>query len=171
MKNNLVKILATLGLIVAIALILRGVFDVGKIGFKNFSSKLPILKCEIYDTDGSKKIEFYDLEQIKNDDPTKDMSDEESKELLSQDNLNIVTLTDQKGKEGVDAEYRINYEGHVDGIDKGYFVVIKKDSGEFEAWFPTETRVADRSWSTTLKSMREAQIFKGECIEVKRKKL
>ena len=35
MKNNLVKILATLGLIVAIALILRGVFDVGKIGFKN----------------------------------------------------------------------------------------------------------------------------------------
>ena len=34
MKNNLVKILATLGLIIAIALILRGVFDVGKIGFK-----------------------------------------------------------------------------------------------------------------------------------------
>ena len=34
MKNNFVKILATLGLIIAIALILRGVFDVGKIGFK-----------------------------------------------------------------------------------------------------------------------------------------
>ena len=29
MKNNVVKILATLGLIVAIALILRGVFDIG----------------------------------------------------------------------------------------------------------------------------------------------
>ena len=29
MKNNLVKILATLGLIFAIALILKGVFDVG----------------------------------------------------------------------------------------------------------------------------------------------
>ena len=37
MKNNLVKILATLGLIVAIALILRGVFDVGKIGFNELS--------------------------------------------------------------------------------------------------------------------------------------
>ena len=35
MKNNLVKILATLGLIVAIALILKGVFDVGNIGMKN----------------------------------------------------------------------------------------------------------------------------------------
>ena len=171
MKNNVVKILATLGLIVAIALILIGVFDVGKIGFKNFSSKLPILKCEIYDTDGSKKIEFYDLEKIKNDDPTKDMSDEKFKELVSRDNLNIVTLTDQKGKGSLDDEYKINYRLYVDGIDKGHFIVIKKDSGEFEAVFPTETRVADRSWSTTLKSMREAQIFKGSCDEVKRKNL
>tara|TARA_B100000959_G_scaffold273382_1_gene323842 strand:+ start:609 stop:1031 length:423 start_codon:yes stop_codon:yes gene_type:complete len=35
MKNNLVKILATLGLIVAIALVLKGFFGVGKIGFEN----------------------------------------------------------------------------------------------------------------------------------------
>ena len=42
MKNNFVKILATLGLIVAIALILRGVFDVGKIGIKSFSNKKTI---------------------------------------------------------------------------------------------------------------------------------
>ena len=33
MKNNVVKILATLGLIVALALVLKGVFGVGKIGF------------------------------------------------------------------------------------------------------------------------------------------
>tara|TARA_B100001996_G_scaffold156834_1_gene119470 strand:- start:81 stop:596 length:516 start_codon:yes stop_codon:yes gene_type:complete len=171
MKNKTVKILATIGLVIAIFLILRGVFDIGKIGFKNFSSKLPILKCEIYDTDGSKKIEFYDLEKIKNNDPTQNMSKEQDKKLSSRENLDIVTLFDQKRKEGVDAEYRINYEVHVDGIDKGYFVVIKKDSGEFEAWFPTHIRVADRSWETTLKSMREAQIFKGSCDEVKRKKL
>ena len=36
--NNFVKILATLGLIVAIALILKGVFGVGKIGFKKVSN-------------------------------------------------------------------------------------------------------------------------------------
>ena len=35
--NNLVKILATLGLIVAIALILKGVFGVGKVTTKKFS--------------------------------------------------------------------------------------------------------------------------------------
>ena len=54
MKNNFVKILATLGLIIAIALILKGVFDVGKIGIKSFSNKktitdLPILECEFKD--------------------------------------------------------------------------------------------------------------------------
>ena len=37
MKNNLVKILATLGLIVALALVLKGVFGVGKIGFSKIS--------------------------------------------------------------------------------------------------------------------------------------
>tara|TARA_B110000495_G_C22665131_1_gene393447 strand:- start:129 stop:644 length:516 start_codon:yes stop_codon:yes gene_type:complete len=171
MKNKTVKILATLGLIVAIGLILRGVFDVGKIGFKNFSSKLPILKCEIYDTDGSKKIEFYDLEKIKNDDPTQNISKEQREELFNRQNLGFVTLTDQKGKGSLDKEYKINYELYVDGIDKGHFIVIKKDSGELEAWFPTDIRVADRSWDTTLKSMREAQIFKGSCDEVKRKNL
>ena len=38
--NNLVKILATLGLIVAIALILKGVFGVGEIGVKKISKNL-----------------------------------------------------------------------------------------------------------------------------------
>ena len=68
MKSNLVKILATLGLVVAIGLILRGVFDVGKIGFNKFSSKiknsnLPILKCTFTNPDNSnqKFTEFYDL--------------------------------------------------------------------------------------------------------------
>ena len=63
---NLVKILGTFGLIIAIALILRGVFDVGKIGIKSFSSKLPILKCTFQDTDGSKTDHIYDLEKKRN---------------------------------------------------------------------------------------------------------
>jgi len=37
MKNNLVKILGTFGLIIAIALILKGVFGVGKVTTKKFS--------------------------------------------------------------------------------------------------------------------------------------
>ena len=46
MKNNVVKILATLGLIVAIALILRGVFGVGKIGFENLFGRKICEKIE-----------------------------------------------------------------------------------------------------------------------------
>ena len=70
MKNNLVKILATLGLIVAIALILRGVFDVGKIGVKSFSNKktildLPILECEFKDdVANTDYVDIYDLNEL-----------------------------------------------------------------------------------------------------------
>ena len=56
MKNKVVKILATIGLIIAIALILRGVFDIGKIGFKNFSSNKNII---IFD-------KCWDIEEFKN---------------------------------------------------------------------------------------------------------
>ena len=47
MKNNLVKIIATFGLIVVIALILKGIFGVGKIGFKSLTNKNIIIfdKC------------------------------------------------------------------------------------------------------------------------------
>jgi len=38
MKNNVVKILATLGLIVALALVLKGVFGVGEIGLKKIKT-------------------------------------------------------------------------------------------------------------------------------------
>ena len=39
MKSNLVKIIGTLGLIIAIAVILKSVFGVGKIGFSKLSNK------------------------------------------------------------------------------------------------------------------------------------
>ena len=47
MKSNLVKILATLGLIIAIAVILKSVFGIGKIGFKSLTNKNIIIfdKC------------------------------------------------------------------------------------------------------------------------------
>ena len=36
MNKKFIKILSTFGLIIAIALILNGIFDIGKIGIKNF---------------------------------------------------------------------------------------------------------------------------------------
>ena len=47
--NNPVKILGTFGLIIAIALILRGVFDVGKIGLKKVSKDSTIIFDKCYD--------------------------------------------------------------------------------------------------------------------------
>ena len=49
--KNLVKILATLGLIVAIALILKGVFGVGKIGLKKVSKNNTIIFDQCWDRD------------------------------------------------------------------------------------------------------------------------
>ena len=168
MKSNLVKILATLGLIVAIALILKGVFGIGKIGFKNFSSKLPTLKCEIFDPNAKNTIEFYDLEEIKNNDPTNDMTNEERKELMSRKNLNEVLFTDSETYN----EYEINWEIHQDGIRKSYMVKINKDTGLLEMWFPTHFPVEDISKGQVfIQAYVDAKIFKGECIEVKRKKL
>jgi len=166
MKNNLVKILATLGLIVAIALILRGVFDVGKIGFKNFSSKLPILKCEIFDPNAKNTIEFYDLEKIKNDDPTQYMSKEEMKELKKLPKLEMVTFGDNvKGN-----EYHINFRNDVDGMHKGYKVTINKSSGKIEMWFPLPVPFG-ASFKQISEALSGGHYFEGECIEVKRKKL
>ena len=67
MKNNLVKILATLGLIVAIALVLKGVFGVGKIGIKNLSSKTYIKFDRCYPPDEYKNFNEYFLDDWNND--------------------------------------------------------------------------------------------------------
>ena len=64
MKNNFVKILATLGLIIAIALILRGVFDVGKIGFKNLISKDIFLECKNSKNDEIFTVKLNDKEKL-----------------------------------------------------------------------------------------------------------
>ena len=65
MKNNVVKILATLGLIIAIALVLKGVFGVGKIGFKNLSSKTYIKFDRCYPPDEHKNFDEFFLAESK----------------------------------------------------------------------------------------------------------
>ena len=172
MKNNLVKILATLGLIVAIALILKGVFGVGKIVVKKIVAKssstksLPMLKCEINDTDGSKKTQFYDLDKIKNNDPTENMSTEQFKKWRSKKNLEATTFGDNKSMNN----YIILYINHENGISKGWSAQITKDTGEIEISFPKNTPV-DASLQDVMTSYEEATVFKGVCVKVKRKNL
>ena len=61
MKSNLVKILATLGLIIVISVILKSVFGIGKIGFNNLSSKTYIKFEKCYPSDEYKSFNEYFL--------------------------------------------------------------------------------------------------------------
>jgi len=172
MKSNLVKILGTLGLIIAIAIILKSVFGIGNIGFKSILNKvsssksLPILKCEIYDTDGSKRIEFYDLEKIKKNDPTQRMTTDQYQKWRKQKNLETTTFGDNESMN----EYTIKYRNHENGVVKGYSIEIKKDTGELKLRFPKHYPV-EATFSKVLDAIAEGQVFKGECVEVKRKNL
>ena len=172
MKNNLVKIIATFGLIVVIALILKGVFGIGNIGIKSILNKvsssksLPILKCEIYDTDGSKRIEFYDLEKIKKNNPTEGMTTDQFQKWRNQQNLEATTFGDNESMN----RYTIGYRNHENGVVKGYSIDIEKDTGILELRFPKHYPV-EATFSKVLDAVAEGQVFKGECVEVKRKNL
>ena len=61
MSKNLVKILAMLGLIIVIAVILKSVFGIGKIGFNNLSSKTYIKFEKCYPSDEYKSFNEYFL--------------------------------------------------------------------------------------------------------------
>ena len=63
MNKNLKKILATIGLIVAIFLIFKGIFDIGKIGIKNFENDT-LLACSNTNNDEILKIQLNQKDKI-----------------------------------------------------------------------------------------------------------
>lgn len=63
MNKNLKKILATIGLIVAIFLIFKGIFDIGKIGIKNFENET-LLACSNTNNDEILKIQLNQKDKI-----------------------------------------------------------------------------------------------------------
>ena len=134
-------------------------------GCDNLMSKLPVLKCEIYDPNGKNTFEIYDLKQIKKNDPTNNMNFEELKEWRNRENLVAVTFDDERTN-----EYRIRWENNDNGIVKGYFVVIQKNTGELEMWFPTQVSTK-ASQKVSIQSYVDAKVFKGECAKIKRKNL
>ena len=105
MKNNLIKILATLGLIIAIAVILKSVFGIGKIGFSNLPSKTYIKFEKCYPSDEYKSFNeyflaegddewwqtgYYEIDLEKNEVVTTDIrSDESIKEAKERHNIVI----------------------------------------------------------------------------------
>lgn len=166
MSKKVSTILGTVGLLIAIYFVLNSIFDIGKISFKSLTSKLPLLKCEIYDPNAKNEFKIYDLKQIKKDDPTTNMNKKELVEWRSRENLEEVTFRNDEKRN----EYKIRWESHDNGINKGYFVLIKKDTGELEMWFPTQVSIKASS-QVSIQSYVDAKVFKGECVKIKRKNL
>ncbi len=167
--KNLVKILATLGLIVAIALILKGVFGIGEIGVKKFSKKmtkskkLPKLECTIRVGDKSTKM-TYDLQEIKDNRP-KDIPKDlmESGKYFSKDPMFLILLSENEREN----EYSLSVTKNEDGKDKGYVIDINRTTGDLEL-----LKLPDRPIGLSLKEnlalIKEAQTVYGSCYKIKR---
>jgi hypothetical protein len=176
MKNNLVKILATLGLIVAIALILRGVFDVGKIGIKSFSSKLPILKCTFQDTDGSKTDHIYDLEKIRLNNPLNARKDfpkdadflerlELEEKILKKIDGEFYTFNKKEDK------YKIYYKNNIGNVTKGHRVIINRETGESNITFHDDYPRGSTSLKDYIGAFDQAVTFYGICVKYEKQNL
>ena len=171
MKNNLVKILATLGLIVAIALILKGVFGVGEIGVKKFSKKfskskkLPKLECTIRVGDKNTKM-TYDLQKIKDNRP-KDIPTDlmESGKYFSKDPMYLELFSESEQNN----QYNLNIVSNKNGKDRGYTVDINRTTGDLEL-----NKLPDRpiglSFKENLALIQDGKMktVYGSCYKIKR---
>jgi len=182
MKDNLVKILATLGLIVAIALILKGVFGVGKVGFDKIKTKvskssLPTLECTFKDdVANSNYVDIFDLAKL---DDTSDFksfpsnASEQDKKSIRDYNKNIEVREGSAWRITVlDDSYRIRYYNNNDRVAKGYYVDIKRKTGKAEMVFPVE-HVADGTFQSHMDAVLDplTKTFYGICSKIENKKL
>ena len=169
MKNNLVKILATVGLVIAIALILQGVFDIGKIGLKNLFSKgssLPVLQCTFNDSDGSKSVQVYDLASIYKFDPIRNTKNYEEKKKITHRDGTFMTILSE-----LDSPiYSIHVYKNKDRIARGYTVTINRKTGEAEFILPLP-RYVDATVEQFAVALAGGQRFSGMCVKLKDKKL
>ena len=169
--KNLVKILATLGLIIAIALILKGVFGVGEIGVKKFSKnfskskKLPKLECTIRFGNDSTKM-TYDLQKIKDNRPKDIPSDlMESGKYFSKDPMFLELFSESEQKN----EYSINVVKNENGKDKSYIIDINRSTGDLVL-----SKLPDRpiglSFKENLALIQDGKMktVYGSCYEIKR---
>jgi hypothetical protein len=129
MKNNLVKILGTFGLIIAIALVLKGVFGVGEIGVKKFSkkfskiNKLPKLECTI--RVGKETKMTFDLQFYKDNKPKDIPSDTmQARKYFNKDPLNLTLVNEN------DNYYSLNMINNKNGMSHTITIDIKKTTGD-----------------------------------------
>ena len=168
MSKNLIKILSTLGLIVAIALIFKGIFGVGNIGFKNVTKsfnkdknkKLPTLECTIRGRNEHMKRTF-NLQKIKDNKP-KDIPKDimEARKYFLKDNIFLELF----GEDEQDNRYVINTVYHKDGIDKSVIFYINRTTGDLEmVWFGE--RPIGLSIKENIDLAAKAERFYGTCFK------
>ena len=165
--NNLVKILATLGLIVAIALVLKGVFGIGELGIKKITkkitktpkTKLPDLECTLR-VRGETNKQSFDLQSIRDNTPKdipKDLMDQ--RKYFSKDPmfLQLVSESDQ------DNQYIVNVINNKNGKSKGALFKINRTTGDLEFVWPGE-RPIGLSLKENIDLMGKAERFYGSCV-------
>ena len=169
MKSNLVKILGTFGLIIAIALILKGVFGVGKIGLKNLFSKgsnLPVLECTFDDGEGSKSVKVYDLASIYKFDLIRNTKTQEEKKKITHRDGTFTTILSKLDS----PSYSLHVYKNKDRIANGYTVIIDRKTGEAELVLPL-ARPVDATLEQFAVALADGYRFKGMCVKIKDKKL
>ena len=152
------QILAYLVFLIAVVWTLKFIFELTSSGVKEVSKKiskssgLPILECIIDNPNGTKTTQIYDLEEIQRLTPTEQLEGE-STTLRVQEN-----------------EYTIFFDNIQNGIQKGYFVFINRDTGLFEGTIPEHYRL-DTPWADMLEIMSRAKTFTGVCEKKEEKNL
>ena len=127
------------------------------------SSDLPILQCTIDFSDGSKKTEFYDLEEIKRLDPTTELSTKEFIAFSKKDGeWTSLNVSNDK--------YTIRYANINNGFEKGYTININRKSGELEIYFP-ESHSVHIPFIELVEVISRAKRFNGVCEKKEKKNL
>ena len=165
--NNLVKILATLGLIVAIALILKGVFGIGELGIKKITkkitqtskTKLPNLECTMR-VRGETRIQEFDLQSMIDDKPKDIPSDlMDQRKYFSKDPMFLQLVSEDEQ----DNQYIINLINNENGKSRGALFYINRTTGDLEFVWPGE-RPIGLSLKENIDLMGKAESFYGSCV-------
>ena len=182
MNKNLIKILSTLGLIVAIALILKGTFNLGDLGISKFlnkqsNPKLPILECKFKDdVANTDYVDIYDLNDLFASSEfkifPKNISENE-KNIIRSYNKKIETRDGSAHRVTIlDDKYTIKYYKNENGIAKGYHINIDRKTGKSEIVFPKH-HIADGTFKTRMDAILDpsTKSFYGICKKTQNKNL
>jgi aspartokinase len=160
-----IQILAAIGLVIAILWTAKGLFQAGTAGYKEVTNKvssgsgLPVLKC-VSDDNGKDYIDIIDLQKIKSEQGSFDSI----KTKIKKRNVTITWMQTS------DEDYFISYVNNVNGIKKGYVATIMRDTGVIEYRFPPNIAVT-ATIGESIEAMGKAEVYKGVCEKIKRKKL